>query len=357
MLLGALAPAPAGAYASASPYDERQPCALGASDTACSCFTFRVSVPEPLRDAERVTFKAQSSQLARIAGNSQGELATSERAAGLLTLCTAVTGDGGIVDLADVRFRASSGAELVVPIFFVRASALEQGVARTPPAKPEPRAQRWAVAALPTVWSAGLESGLGMAALSGQTAGFDESRQGLVLAGFVDRTTKNPRLNLRAGLGFVQRGGRAGSGGSALPLSMNYLEMPLIARYRVPMTRQHALVPVVFAGPSLSLQLSCSVGASAPGNQSASKCTDDVDAGVPRKVDMSLTFGAGVQRTFGPVIVEVGARRVEGLLSIVAPIDVRNSGWIFSVGATSTLATIGKRLRPRTSAQPRGSEN
>jgi len=300
-------------------------------DTSCNCVTLRVPVPAPLQGSLRVSYDIALNGAATVVGRTEGDLVLAESNTLMVTLDFAGAPKTGLLDVADIRFHSAQFGEFVVPIFF-RASALYGLTVADISAR---HGVDGVVATAPR-WSAGVESGFGQSNLSGPAAGFDAPRAAFTAALFLDRAMSD-RWNLRAGLGFSQRGGASRTAGSTAAVRLNYLEIPVVARLRLPMSG--AFLPVVYAGPVFAFRLSCQMSVTGAGISSDEPCTDP-GTDEPRARDAGVMVGIGGQAPFGPVSVEVGLRHVSGLVSIGVPVDVRNAGWSMTAGVTLPLSQL-----------------
>lgn len=320
-----------------------------ATDARCICVAITVAVPAPLRSASRVSFEVRLKGVTGILGSTKGEILLAHRREVQLVLSMPSQALTEILDVADVHFRTSDGVEFVIPIL-LRLSAFIDMLAV---AESAPPANYVEISPIAPIWSAGFETGVQQAGLAGHTAGFDSPRTGLAAALYVDRRM-GPRWSLRTGLGFAQRGGTSRTTGSTVAVAMNYLEVPLVARYRLPNFR--SIVPVVFGGPTVALRVSCALKLSGAGLNSVEPCTQS-GSGDPRSFDAGIVVGAGAQVPVGPLSLELGARHTSGLVSIGVPIDVRNSGWSFTAGTTVPLSRLVRSAGARPGLAPRGGTN
>lgn len=124
------------------------------------------------------------------------------------------------------------------------------------------------------------------------------------------------------GLGFEidalysAKGVKDSEEGADITFKLNYLELPLLARYdfkSASSTRVHLV-----AGPSLALRAGCSIEGKAEGVDVSLDCDDVAETfdGEISSFDVGLTAGGGVDFAVGRNTFTLGARFTQGLLNI-----------------------------------------
>src|SRR5262249_27109254 len=118
---------------------------------------------------------------------------------------------------------------------------------------------------------------------------------------------------LQPSVAYSQQGTKLDAGGGlTLNFKLNYIEAPVLLRFRAPLQTTSSSRPVFELGPAVAFEASCNVEGS-NGTQSASLNCDDPQLQLQRKkATFSAHFGAGIEfdRFF------VGARYQLGLSSI-----------------------------------------
>ena len=177
-----------------------------------------------------------------------------------------------------------------------------------------------------------VRAGATLATLGGSDAPSVDSRIGLDLGGAVtfDLTES---LALQAGLSYVQKGANLPQGDIDLGIQIDYLDIPVLLRYVVPMGG--SISPHILLGPAVSFKLGCSLQVSGEGAAGTLSCGE---AGVPpvQSLDFGAMGGAGVDiatsesfRVTFDVLYNLGVRSIDDSPSSE---DVRNRSWSFLAG-------------------------
>lgn len=180
----------------------------------------------------------------------------------------------------------------------------------------------------------GVLAGIDFATLGGSDVQDAGSRTGLTIGGYatfhIDR-----RWGIEPELLFSQKGATETSGGDKLTLKMNYIEIPVLARFDLPTTGQ--VHPFFLAGPTLSFQTTCDAEESS-GSSSVSASCDDINQASPgsfskKTFDLGTTFGAGVVFPAGKKMnLSVGLRYTLGLIDTFDNADAKNRTWALVAG-------------------------
>jgi hypothetical protein len=106
-------------------------------------------------------------------------------------------------------------------------------------------------------------------------------------------------------------------------LDLDYLQLPVLfkAELRKP---ENKLTPAVFVGPAIGFNISCKITAEGGGVDLSQDCPDDS----VNSTDFSLVFGAGLE--YGSFSLQ--GRYDMGLSSVGDGGDVKNSGWLLTLG-------------------------
>lgn len=132
-------------------------------------------------------------------------------------------------------------------------------------------------------------------------------------------------------------GARYPGAGSAGDFKLTYLQIPLLAQLMAPLSADARVSPHLFAGPSISFELSCKISGTITGIRVNDDC-DAPDLGLERKsTDIGLIFGGGIEIQAGPGTVLVDGMYDLGLKNLnddpEAPDDsVKGRAWMLSIG-------------------------
>lgn len=182
----------------------------------------------------------------------------------------------------------------------------------------------------------GVLAGIDFATLGGSDVQDAGSRTGLMIGGFAT-FHMNHRWGIEPELLFSQKGATEESGGDKVTLKMNYIEIPVLARFDLPTTGQ--VHPFFLAGPTLSFQTTCD-GEESSGGTTVSASCDDINqaspGSLPKKTfDLGATFGAGVVFPAGKKMnLSVGLRYNLGLVDAFDNADAKNRTWALVAGLT-----------------------
>jgi hypothetical protein len=156
---------------------------------------------------------------------------------------------------------------------------------------------------------------------------------GLVMADLHELFT----LQLEAWYARKGTGAEFSDADAVVNYSLAYLEVPLLAKLRIPTGSGVRLSPHLFAGPAIAFELSCNISGTVMGIPLDEDC-DAPDLGVERKTtDVSLLFGGGLEIQAGPGAVLLDALCNLGLKNLnddsEAPDDaVKNRAFMVSAG-------------------------
>lgn len=182
----------------------------------------------------------------------------------------------------------------------------------------------------------GVLAGIDFATLGGSDVQNAGTRTGLTIGGSATFHIDN-RFGIEPELLFSQKGASETSGGSKLTLKMNYIEVPVLARYDLPTTGQ--VHPFFLAGPTMSFQTTCDAEVSS-GSSSASASCDDINqqsgGGFSKKTfDVGGTLGAGVMFPAGKKMnLSIGLRYNLGFVDTFDNTDAKNRVWSLLAGLT-----------------------
>ncbi len=180
----------------------------------------------------------------------------------------------------------------------------------------------------------GISLGLLAGANVSDQAGEDRRSYGTTndLFGFIGgglaRLDLSGRFALEGNALYVMKGGeqnaeKVPAGEKPDQLRLNYLELPLLLRFRL--LTGGSVRPELFAGPAISIEVSCRFDAFPEGESMAQDCGD---AGIStRASDLGVTFGGALDIRAGSGSVVLDIRGNVSLRSIddsTADLDVRN---------------------------------
>jgi hypothetical protein len=187
------------------------------------------------------------------------------------------------------------------------------------------------VAAAPVNY--GLKGGINIGTLNGDDAAGLDARVALS-GGLYATVAVSPVLVIQPELLFTQKGAEDDSLSSAdqssLKIQLDYLEVPVLARFRVPLSTP-TVRPYVFAGPYAAFVLSAQFDG--PLTTDPAALAEKFDIANEKSVDYGLVFGGGVDLAAGQGTVSIEARYELGLSTAfedVDPAGIRvDRGWPF----------------------------
>ncbi len=195
------------------------------------------------------------------------------------------------------------------------------------------------VAVLPMAVNAqitvGARGGLNLSSLRGDDVEDLDGTTGFHFGAFADFGVSDV-FSVQPEILLSQKGAEESEGDATLSINLSYLEIPVLAKVRIPTAGQvggHLL-----AGPAVSFETGCEVEGSGGGVTATVDCDDpEFDGGLERKsVDFGAMFGGGVSVDVGTVVVTFETRYNLGLIDIndVAEPDasaVKNGNLMFSL--------------------------
>ncbi len=192
-------------------------------------------------------------------------------------------------------------------------------------------------------WTAGLRTGISQGGFTGSREfswGFTQPATSLFLV-----RTFGARSAVVAEVTHARHVGESQPTGSTLKLTADYLQLPLLARFGLPLDR---VTPYALGGPFIGLKLRCTFEFSGGGIRSEDDC--DSDRGVQsNKVDFGLTAGAGLATVVGIASVGIEGRYTAGMRAFVVPLDERQSrsyGWSVQLVVSKPLRTPARAPSP-----------
>lgn len=138
-----------------------------------------------------------------------------------------------------------------------------------------------------------------------------------------------------------------GLGGDDVKLQLNYIEIPLLARFALGSST--SFTPYLMAGPSFGFEIGCDVKVAFGENESSSECSDD-NIAARKSTDIGLTGVLGFEFRMGPGALLVEGRYAHGLTNLSGAdsafdVEARNrsfgifAGYAIPLGATGIASS------------------
>lgn len=180
----------------------------------------------------------------------------------------------------------------------------------------------------------GFKVGLAMYSFTGDDTEFEglepESRMGLAAGGFFTFAL-SPNFALQPEVLYVMKGAKYEEGGDKLTFKLDYLDIPVLFKYRF--ATAGSTRPNLFAGPVASLKMSDKLEAEVDGVEVEMDMPGDV-----KGVDFGLVLGGGLDFAMSSTTVVFDFRYTLGLTDWPdvdeggEDVSVKNSGWIVALG-------------------------
>jgi len=167
----------------------------------------------------------------------------------------------------------------------------------------------------------GVTVGINSSTLSGDNAGETSRRTGFIGGAFVV-IPATPAFSFQPELLFTMKGAKTSEQGITGTLKLNYLEIPVLGRFDIPVAS--GVKPFVYAGPAISFNLSCTAQVSGSGINISGDCEDEDTGESVKKVDYSGVIGGGFAFGVSGHTVTIGARYTHGFASIGENGDAKN---------------------------------
>jgi hypothetical protein len=179
----------------------------------------------------------------------------------------------------------------------------------------------------------GFKGGVNIASYGGDDVEDLDSRTGIIVGGSF-AFNLSPMFSIQPELLYAMKGAKDSDASGSFTVKHDYLEVPVLARLRIPMAPGSSLRPSVFAGPALGIELSCDLEGEEGGTTVSASCSD---FGLETKTtDFGLLFGGELGLDRGGMRIGLEARYNLGLTSIL---DVEGASDIKN-RAISIMATI-----------------
>ena len=163
----------------------------------------------------------------------------------------------------------------------------------------------------------------------------EETRTGIV-GGASLGIGLGPVFGLQIEALYAQKGVKAPDQDLTISLQTDYLEMPLLARIRIPVSGGNVR-PTLSAGPAVAFELACTLEAESGGVEVEVGCResgDGLDALNTASVDFGLLVGGGLDIDVGKTILSFEGRYTHGLVDILQDdaSQLKNRAFTFLVG-------------------------
>jgi len=159
----------------------------------------------------------------------------------------------------------------------------------------------------------GVTAGLNFSTLNGKDAAVLgsnlSSKNGLYIGGFLNYPFSD-MFALQPELAFTMKGANNSGGGVTETWSFNYLEIPVLVKYYVPISGSTNIKPDLYAGPAFAFNIAASDEVS-QGSQTLTTDIKDQTKGF----DLGLAFGGGVGFNVGNSLLDFSLRYTLGLTS------------------------------------------
>lgn len=190
------------------------------------------------------------------------------------------------------------------------------------------------VAKKPTL---GVLAGIDLATLGGSDVSDAGSRTGLSIGGFATFHVTN-EFGIEPELLFTQRGAKESSDGSDVTVKLDYIDIPVLARYDLHL-QNSTVRPFFLAGPTFSFQVSCDAEESGEGGSISASCdalNNEEEGGFSKKsFDTGATLGAGIGFPVDKTMnLSFSVRYTHGLIDTFDNVDAKNRTWAFMAGLT-----------------------
>lgn len=177
----------------------------------------------------------------------------------------------------------------------------------------------------------GIKAGLAMYTFGGTDNDFvgiePDSRMGLGVGGFLT-FAMGPNFALQPELLYVMKGAKYEEGGAELTWKLNYLDIPVLFKYRFP--TEGSTRPNLFAGPVGSIKMSAKAKAEEGGVEEEEDVSDIV-----KGFDFGLAFGGGLDFAMSSTTLTFDVRYTLAMTEwpdVDGDASIKNNGWLVMVG-------------------------
>ncbi|MHB8336234.1 MAG: porin family protein [Ignavibacteriaceae bacterium] len=149
----------------------------------------------------------------------------------------------------------------------------------------------------------GAKAGLNFANLSGNDvppgAG---TRTGLVIGGFMTWNFA-PMFGLQPEVLYSMKGTSGATQGVSYTFSVNYIEIPVLLKFNIPLAPSSPVSASLYAGPDFAFNVASSVETSSNG-----QTTTTDESNMTKGFDFNIMFGGGIGFNVGPTVLGVELR-------------------------------------------------
>jgi hypothetical protein len=168
----------------------------------------------------------------------------------------------------------------------------------------------------------GITLGVNSSTLGGSDAKDAKRRTG-IMAGVLLVAPVTPVFAIQPELLYTMKGAKFEDTGVTGTLKMNYIEIPVLARFEMPSSG--GVKPFFYVGPSISFKLSCDVTAEFQGQSESASCDDPTigEANV-KSVDYGALVGAGLAFDVSGRAFTLGVRYDHSLAKLSDDSDIKH---------------------------------
>ena len=186
-------------------------------------------------------------------------------------------------------------------------------------------------------WFAGVKGGIGQGGYT-DSSEFNWNHIGAGEGVFLNHAIGG-RFGFQPEITHLTKQGISRVGGSTLTLDVSYLEIPLLAQFKL--LSADGLTPYVIAGPNVAISLSCKLKFAGGGLSTVDDCNSGNGTVRSRRFDFGATGGAGISWPVGIAVMNLEGRASIGNRSLVSPVaatNTRSFGWSVMAGFALPLS-------------------
>ncbi len=135
------------------------------------------------------------------------------------------------------------------------------------------------------------------------------SKTGLYIGGFMNYQFSS-MFALQPEIAYTMKGATAASQGVNYTFSLNYIEVPVLLKFYIPIQGANNITPTLFAGPAFAFNVASNVEASANGQNQTADLSSQT-----KGFDFGLAFGGGVGFKVGTGSLDFSVRYTLGMTS------------------------------------------
>jgi hypothetical protein len=142
----------------------------------------------------------------------------------------------------------------------------------------------------------------------------DATRKSGFMIGAVNVSPIAPSFAIQTEVLYTMKGAGASDEGIDATVKLNYIEIPVLARFEIPASGN--VKPFLYAGPAISFKMSCTAEAEFRGNKISTDCDDEQESFKVKSVDYSAVIGGGLGFDVRGKMLTIGARYTHGFANI-----------------------------------------